>query len=296
MTIRHLKIFLSVYETGSTIAASKKLHITQPSVSTALSELETYYKIRLFERYAKRLYITDAGREFYQYVRHVVDLFDCMEDSLRKFSITGNLCIGSSITIGNYFLPYYVKEFSKIWPSSRVKVYIDNTESIISYLMDNQIDLALIEGPAHNHFLRSYPYKSDELVVVCSPKHPFSQKHSITPKELADADLMLREPGSAVRELVDTSMKSYGLMIAPLWQSSSTQALIQAVRQNIGVSILPYYLVKEEIRHGTLVRIAVDDMLFTREYHIVFHKNKFHFPAMDDFIELCKNYEEGQTE
>ena len=91
-------------------------------------------------------------------------------------------------------------------------------------------------------------------------------------------------------------MKSYGLMIAPLWQSSSTQALIQAVRQNIGVSILPYYLVKEEIRHGTLVRIAVDDMLFTREYHIVFHKNKFHFPAMDDFIELCKNYEEGQTE
>ena len=63
MTLRHLKIFLSIYETGSTTAAAQALHIAQPSVSTALRELEDHYGVPMFERYAKRLRVTEAGRQ-----------------------------------------------------------------------------------------------------------------------------------------------------------------------------------------------------------------------------------------
>ena len=64
MTLRHLKIFVTVCETGSTTAAGEKLHIAQPSISLAISELEDYYGIKLFDRIAKRLYITEAGKKF----------------------------------------------------------------------------------------------------------------------------------------------------------------------------------------------------------------------------------------
>lgn len=288
MTIRHLKIFLAVYETGSTTAAGKELLIAQPSVSVALGELEDYYNIRLFERYGKRLHVTDAGNSFYQYARHVVDLFEEMEENARHLSIDSTLRIGSSITIGTYFLPQYIKTFCSTHSHTKVHVMVENTGTITQYLLSNKIDLALVEGSISHPFLTAQPYRQDHLVLVCSPDHPFATLPSVTPEMVQAQPLLLRETGSAVRELVDSLMERRGLVIEPVWQSVSTQAIIQAVQTGLGLSILPYYLVKEHLDGGALAEVAVEGMDFRRNYCIVYHKNKFHFPAMDDFISLCQ--------
>lgn len=288
MTIRHLKIFLAVYETGSTTAAGKELLIAQPSVSVALGELEDYYNIRLFERYGKRLHVTDAGKSFYQYARHVVDLFEEMEENARHLSIDNTLRIGSSITIGTYFLPQYVSTFRSSHPNTKVQVMVENTGTITQYLLSNQIDLALVEGAIAHPFLIARPYRQDRLVLVCSPGHPFATRSSVSPEMVQAQPLLLREPGSAVRELVDTLMEHQGLVIEPTWQSVSTLAIIQAVQAGLGLSILPYYLVKDDLDRGKLAAVSVEGMDFQRNYYIVCHKNKYHFPAMDDFIALCR--------
>ena len=288
MTIRHLKIFLSVYETGSTAAAGRELRVAQPSVSVALGELEDYYKIRLFERYGRRLLVTDAGRSFYQYARHVVDLFEEMEDNARHLSVDSTLRIGSSITIGTYFLPQYITAFQRTHPGTRVQVVVENTGTITQYLLSNQIDLALVEGAIAHPFLIARPYRQDRLVLVCHPGHPFAAAAAVTAEMVQAQPLLLREPGSAVRELVDTLMEGRGLVVDPVWQSVSTQAIIRAVKAGLGLSILPYYLVKDHLDRGELATAAVEGMDFQRSYAVVFHKNKFHFPAMDDFIALCR--------
>ena len=84
MTLRHLKIFVAVCETGSTTAAGEKLHIAQPSVSLAISDLEDYYGIKLFDRIGKRLHITEAGKKFLQYATHIAGLFEDMEKEIRN--------------------------------------------------------------------------------------------------------------------------------------------------------------------------------------------------------------------
>lgn len=116
MTLRHLKIFLAVYETGSTTAAAEELLIAQPSVSVALKELEEHYGVRVFERMSKRLYVTQAGQELYQYARHLVSLFEETEDAMKSLGASGMLHVGSSVTIGNYFLPGYIRTFQKEFP------------------------------------------------------------------------------------------------------------------------------------------------------------------------------------
>ena len=103
MTLRHLKIFLAVYETGSTTAAAEELLIAQPSVSVALKELEEHYGVRVFERMSKRLYVTQAGQELYQYARHLVSLFEETEDAMKS----GNIAVNPQKTVQEDILALY---------------------------------------------------------------------------------------------------------------------------------------------------------------------------------------------
>ena len=82
-------------------------------------------------------------------------------------------------------------------------------------------------------------------------------------------------------------MAEAGLEIKPLWESVSTRALVRAVRENMGVSVLPYYLVEEDIRHGEVKAVSVERMDFTREFSIVYHRNKYHSRAFDAFVRIC---------
>ena len=107
MTLRHLRIFVTVCETGSMTAAAQILYIAQPAISLAVSEMEEHYKVRLFDRISRRLYLTDSGRQALEYARHIIALFDEMEQGVRGGQAAKELRIGTSITIGSCLLPGY---------------------------------------------------------------------------------------------------------------------------------------------------------------------------------------------
>jgi DNA-binding transcriptional LysR family regulator len=116
------------------------------------------------------------------------------------------------------------------------------------------------------------------------------------PEVLAAEDMLLREKGSAVRELFDIRMAEAGLEIEPVWESVSTRALVRAVRENMGISVLPYYLVEEDIRRGEVKAVAVERVDFTREFSIVYHRNKYHSEAFDAFVRICSGGVETERE
>ncbi|WP_338029027.1 LysR family transcriptional regulator [Acetivibrio clariflavus] len=211
MTLRHLKIFVTVCETGSATAAGEKLHIAQPSISLAISELEDYYGIKLFDRIAKRLHITEVGKSFLQYAAHIVGLFEDMEKEIKNFDVTGIIRIGASITIGNYLLPGYITQFKQIHPQMYVKVIIDNSEKIQQYILSNQIDIGLIEGVVHSSYIIEHKFRDDELVMVCGNDHPFANQKNIEISKLQGESFILREAGSAGREIFDSTMTSHGI-------------------------------------------------------------------------------------
>ena len=294
MTLRHLKIFLSIYETGSTTAAAEQLFISQPTVSVALRELEEHYGVRMFERYAKHLYVTPAGQQMYQYARHLVSLMEEAEDAIRSLGEAGTLRVGSSITIATRFLPEYVRRFKELYPQMQVRVKVDNTDTIARMVLDNQIDLGLVEGSVHSPYILAKPYSGDRLVMVCSPQHPYAAYKSVAPEVLMVEEVLLREKGSAGRDLFDSLMEHRGIHVEPAWESVSTQALVRAVQADLGVAVLPYYLVQEAIRQGAVVAVPLEGVDFCRQYSVILHKSKFHSAALDAFRELCQSHpEEG---
>lgn len=288
MTLRHIKIFVAVCEAGSATAAGEKLFIAQPSISLAISELEDYYGVKLFDRLSKRLYITEAGKHFLEYAKHIVKIFEEMETEIRNFDTQGIIRIGASITIGNYLLPKYVEKFKKLHPNMEVQVIIANSDTIEENLIKNNIDLALIEGIIHSPYLKSIHFKEDELVLICGLSHTLALKDEIELDDIKNEDLLLREKGSAGREICDGLFATNGIEINILWESTSTQAIVRAVKSGLGLSILPYLLVKDNIERGEVKVIKIKDVSLKRNFSIIYHKNKFLTNSAKDFLDICK--------
>ena len=127
MTLRHMKIFVTVYRHSNITRAAEELHLAQPSVSLAVKELEEYYGIRLFERIGRRICPTEAGNEFYSYALHIVSLFEDIEKRIKNWDTLGTIRIGTSITIGTHILPGLIKKYQEAYPSLRVEAMVNNS-------------------------------------------------------------------------------------------------------------------------------------------------------------------------
>lgn len=286
MTIRHLRIFAAVYECGSTTAAAKKLFISQPSVSFAIAELENYYGQKLFDRISNRLAITEAGKLLLQYSETLLTTFDEIETGMRNWENAGILRVGTSITIGNCLLPKLVNVFKESHPDIKIQATISNSQQIEEYILNNEIDLGLIEGTVHGQFITSRSFMKDSLVFICHPSHVWANR-TISPFLLSNSNFLLRESGSGGRKIFDGILQSLGIEVNVLWQSISTHAIIRAVEDNIGLSILPLRLVEDSIGKGRLAIFTVENISLKRDFYIIHHQNKFFSNTAKEFIKLC---------
>lgn len=287
MTLRHLKIFVSVYQNESITKASMELHLAQPSVSLAIRELEDYYQLRLFDRISRRLYVTEQGKMFYDYALHIVSLFEEMELGTRSWESSGTLRIGSSITIGSVLLPTLIKKFKADYPHMKVTASVHNSSYVENCILNNSIDFALIEGvPESPQIIRS-PFMTDRLCLICGRTHPLASQRSVPVKELEAYDFILREPGSGGREILESLLTGQQIHLNAIWESVSTQVIVKAVAEGFGISILPYLLVADDIKKGTVLVKEVEGISLSRNFSVIYHRHKYLTPSARAFIELC---------
>ncbi len=290
MTLRHIKIFTAVFQCSSVTKAAAELHLAQPSVSLAVKELEEYYGVRLFERMGRSISPTEAGKEFYGYALHIVSLFDEMEKKIRNWDAVGSLRIGASITIGTRILPVLLKEFRKEYPELRTEAFVGRSLAIEQRILDNAADIGLIENQPKNPDLCAIPFMQDELCAIVPPDHPLAgRKKAAALEELAQYPFLMREKGSAGREILDACFEVSQLSVRPVLESSSTQAIVSSVAEGLGVAVLPYLLVRKDIAEGTVSQVPLVHPL-RRSLNIIYHKSKYLTDNMKAFMELCRNF------
>lgn len=287
MTLRHMKIFISVCKENSITAAAKKLYISQPAVSSAIKELESYYNTPLFDRISKKIYLTEAGNAVYHYALHIISLFDELESSLNNKEAFGKIKIGSSITIGTHLMPDYIKRFSELYPKIQTYVTIDSSDLIEEKILNNELDFALIEGMVHSDQIISKDFIDDELIIICDAGNPLLQKAAVTVEDLLSQKFLMRERNSGTREYAESVLATHHITLNPIWESTSTEAIVLGVSKGIGISILPLQLVQDYINRNQISRLYIDQLKFERHYHIIYHKNKYLTPSSKEFMKLC---------
>ena len=288
MTLRHFRIVAAVGKEGGVTKAAKSLYLAQPAVSLAVRELEEHYGVRLFDRIGRRLYLTQAGKEFLRYTDRILALCDELETGARQWGDRSPLHIGSSMTIGTKLLPALVQDFRRRYPSVKVTVEIQNSGVIEEKLLENAMDFALIESAPHSGKLACRRFSGDRMVAVCSPKDPLAKERGVTLAQLMTKPLLLREKGSGTRDLFDSVARSHNLTAEPMWESVNTQALIEAVAMGLGVSVLPWRLVQDSVGRGLLQVVPVQDAVFRRDFNILYHPDKYQTKPARDFLALCQ--------
>ena len=276
MTIRHLRIFVTVCQCGSITEAARQMYVAQPSVSLAIGELE---------RHSRKLRITEAGKKLYDYAASLVSLYGEMEERMADQNIGGSLYVGSSITIGNRLLTGVVKRFREKNPLVAVRARVDNSDNIERLTAEGELDMGLIEGVAHQPQLRPEVFLDDELALLCGKGHPLWKKGETAPEELPRYVFIAREKGSGTRELFDSALLTRELVVKPEWESISTHAILEAVSENLGIAALPYRLAEPYLESGRLRRVRIAGMDLKRKFYVITHKSKYRTAEAQKFID-----------
>jgi len=277
MDIHQLRVFTSVFKNRSFSRASEALHLTQPTISNHIKALEDEFACKLFDRMGRTIIPTKEAEVLYGKSTEIIEKADALKEALGqlKKETTGKLVIGASTIPGVYLMPRIMTEFQKKYPAISFQILIADSGGIIDSISKHELLLGIVGAKLGNDQIDYTPFVEDELIVVSAPLK--TEKSSMTLRELVALPMVFREEGSGTRREVEKFLESKGISfnhmkIAGIF--GSTDAVKQAVKAGLGVSILSKFSVADELEHKLLKEIKLTDIHMKRNFYIVTHKKR----------------------
>ncbi len=284
LTLRQLKVFEAVARHLSHTKAAEELHLTQPAVSMQIRQLEENVGLPLFEQVGRRIHLTDAGREMYDYSCRITALLHEAEeviDALR--GVRGGRLAISVATTANHFATRLLAEFSKRYAGVSVSLDVTNRETLLRQLAANERDLVIMGEPPAELDLVAEAFMENPLVVIAPPDHPLARRRRIPLADLVQEHFAIREQGSGTRAAAERLFRSQGLALPTGMEMTSNEAIKQAVEAGLGLGIASVHTLELELETGRLVQLDVEGFPIERHWYIVHRQGKRLSPAASAF-------------
>ena len=269
-----LRVFQSVAKNLSFTKASQELYVSQPAISKHIQELEACYQTRLFDRQGNKISLTEAGKLLLEHSERILDAYKQLEYEMHLLNdeYTGELKLGASTTISQYVLPHFLGNFIRKFPQVNLSVLNGNSRFIETALQENRIDLGLVEGILRLPHLKYTTFLKDEIVVVMNTKSKLVVSDEITPQELINLPLVLRERGSGTLDVIERALLKHQIKLTSLnvlMYLGSTESIKLFLENTDCLGIVSVRSVTKELADGTLRIIEVKDMPMNREFCVV---------------------------
>ncbi|MDQ8038512.1 MAG: LysR family transcriptional regulator [Pedobacter sp.] len=289
ITLKQLEVFIAVAQAGNVTRAAEGLNITQSATSMALADFESQLGRKLFDRIGKRLQLNDTGRLLLpKALDAVARVADIEHLAASDTALIGPLRIGASMTIGNYMMPGLIGSFMQQHPGAQLMLEVANTRHIIQALEQFQIDLGFIEGFCHEPDIEVIPWCRDELVIFAAPSHPLASRKTVNEEDLANADWILREPGSGTREVFDNAVLGRIHRINLLLEFGHSEAIKHAVASGIGLGCASRRTLEDAFRTGSVVPLPTPFLNLERELYLLIHRQKYRTHGLETFLQHCR--------
>ncbi|HEY9076034.1 MAG TPA: LysR family transcriptional regulator [Anaerolineaceae bacterium] len=268
---RELEVFLAAAEHENFSIAAHKLHMSQPSVSFQIQSLEQQLHVQLFQRIGHRIQLTQAGRDLIPIAHEMMNLSAQIEEIVdsQQSVITGNLQIGCTTTPGRYILPPLLGAYRERFPKVKSIVELSTDRpSMEEKLLAKEIHFVILGLPPKNNKLEYWPIFTDEQVLIVPSSHPWAKRGRITPAELLEADWVMREPGSATRQLTFKMLAQCGIdpeALREVMQLGCPEAIVVAVESGCGVSIVSRVAIQRSLEMGKISIVEVENLSIRRQ-------------------------------
>src|SRR5258708_6881361 len=254
MNLYHLRVFRMVAEHEHITRASEELILSQPAVTKIIQSLEHEIGLELIERHGRRIVLTHAGHALHNYARRMFALEREMEEALAALRDVeaGEVTLAASTTTGVYLLPPIVAHFRARYPRVTLNIAILNSHEIVEETLNWNLDFGLVEGDASAlpPGLQVEVFAHDELVLIISPRHRWRTLSVLKLEDLGKGELLLREQGSGIREVIEQALQVHGVQLHPLLTVPDNEAIKQMVISGVGAAIVSALAVRRELAVG----------------------------------------------
>ena len=275
LNLDQLQALREVVDLGSFSAAAQKLRLTQPAISLQVRELEKRFGVRLIERMGKRAFATAAGEELIAHARRLAQDAEQALIAMRRFreGSIGRVRLGTSVAVCTYLLPPVLAKLRRTHPDLEVAISIGTTDSVVSRLLSNDLDIAVATLPVAGHpEIWVEPLRADPMMAFF-PGGTRDLPKQVTPQYMAQQSLILNQRPSHTYKMIDRWFAAAGIELKPVMELGNTEAIKTLVAAGAGVGILPL-----ERKQGMLVygRTQVRPLqpALKRELGIVRHRGK----------------------
>ena len=269
-----LKVFQCVAKNLSFTKASQELFISQPAITKHIHELESNYGAQLFERKGNRITLTDAGRLLLNHCEQILDEYKKLdyEMNLLHNDFVGELRLGASTTIAQYVLPPILARYIKRYPKVKLSLLNGNSRDIEEALQEHRIDLGLVEGTNRLPNLKYSKFLDDELVAVIPSDSRLTDKEEMTPQELKNIPLVLREYGSGTLDVIEQALSRHQIRLGDLhilMYLGSTESIKLFLQNADCMGIVSIRSIQNELKEGKLQVIEIEGMRMMRDFDFV---------------------------
>ncbi len=274
-----METFLTVCQYMNFTKAAEVLNITQPAVSQHVRHLEKHYKVKLFRYEGKKPRLTPAG----EMLRSAALTMTHDEISLEKRmqSMSKELLdirFGATMTVGEAVMARILKRYLAEYPESHLHMEVGNTQELLQKMDHGEIDFALVEGFFKKSEYDFLHYSTENYIAVCSPDYIFQRKIRRL-EDLFGERLLLREPGSGTREVLERYLDSQNFSIddfAKTAEIGSLHTIKELTKEGLGITFLYEVAVREEMEKGELMEIRIRDFKLSHDFTFIWRRGSIY--------------------
>jgi DNA-binding transcriptional LysR family regulator len=296
ITIQQLEAIIVLVEEGSFSRAAKRMLLTQPALTKNIKNAEECIGARLANRSSAGITLTPEGKILYDYARRVVRLRDEAKEKVLALSkeTGGNIYLSASTIPATYILPRALSDFNKANADIHIYIKTADSEEAMNMVLDNDVEMGVIGKKPVNKKLASETLWKDRLALIVSKDHAWCKKKSVTLPELLKEPFVIREKGSATKELFESCLKKSKSISLDQFnvygELGSSEAIKEAVIAGWGVSVISIHAVARELSQGLLCEIPLQGYSMERNFYLIY-KRQFEFrPFHKTFINYIKGY------
>ncbi len=290
MDLWQLKVFKKVIDLRGFSRAAEAVHLTQPTVSSHIKDLEAHFGCRLIDRMGRRVVATKAGEILYKHACMLLEMAGNMETELSEFlgTIAGEISAGGSTIPGSYILPGLIGDFTRVHPAVRIRVYVGDTEQIINDIAASKLDFGIVGAETEKSRISQKSLIKDEMRLIVRADHRWASRVAVSLEELTGEPFILREQGSGTLKSLEKKLKLTGADLGSLSVAAelgSTASVIQGIKSGIGISVLSPIAVADELRAGSLKALVINGLDLTRHFYLTTHMDRTPSPACRAFMD-----------
>jgi DNA-binding transcriptional LysR family regulator len=290
MDIRDLQVFLAVSTRLNFTRAGEDVHLSQPSVSVRMRQLEEELGVKLFEQLGKRVALTEAGQLLVPYATRVIAAMRDAREAIEGLQglERGALRIGASTTPGMYVIPRTIAHFKRRYPKIEVHLAVKDTRQIEEGVIRNEFDFGFVGGHLAGDEVDVLPWITDEIILIVPLGHRLAGKRSVTPQDLSSEKFIFREQGSATRAVVATHLRKFRVDAEAVMEIENPESVKKAVQNGLGIAFISAFAAETDLKAKTLVAVEIRNLKIRRELKIVYRRDKHLSRAAQTFLEMAR--------